>query len=157
MYYGTFLNEMVNVAKDFGGYTFKTGGDEVIVIFPESGCFAHTDGAILCGLMMIEVIKKVVSPFLQAQRLPSLKCRVSADHGTATIVEVEGIVPPFELVGNFMNYAGKFLKFAEENGMVIGENLFKLIHTDYRIACRLKGRLSDYGDYKYYSVDYELP
>ena len=157
-YYEPFLNEMVNVANDFGGYPFKTAGDEVIVFFPETGSFAFADNSIICGLMMIETVRKVISPFLETQGLPSLTCRVSTDYGEVTLVRIDGMIPPVDYVGNVMNFAGKFLKKADENTMLIGQNLFEVIYTDYRLACALKGELDPDGEtYKFYQVNYKLP
>jgi class 3 adenylate cyclase len=156
IYYDVFLNEMTAISNDFGGITFKSMGDELQVLFLKTkGFFRFADNVIACGLMMIEVVKNVVSPFLEYQGLPSLRCRISADYGDASLIKIDGAILSFDYVGNFMNYAGKFIKDADENTMVIGQRLLEVIYTDYKIACKLKGELPiNHEQYKYYQLDY---
>ena len=84
-YYKTFLKEMIAVIEDFGGSTFKTAGDCVIGFFPESHGFQWADNAITCGLMIIEVVKNNISPYLKSKGLPELSCRIGADYGEAQV------------------------------------------------------------------------
>ena len=76
------------ISNDFDGITLKSMGDELQVLFLKTkSVFGFVDNAIACGLMMIEAVKNVVSPFLEYQELPSLRCRVSADYGDASLIK----------------------------------------------------------------------
>ena len=88
-YYESYLNEMISILEDFGGYTFKTSGDCVIAFFPASQGFQWADNVIRCGLMMIEVVKNNISPFLKSKGLPELACRIGADFGEAQIISLD--------------------------------------------------------------------
>ena len=159
LYYETFLNEMISITEDFGGSPFKTTGDCVIGFFPERHGFQWADNVILCGLMMIEVIKNNISPYLQSKGLPTLACRIGADYGEVQIIELYSQKIPFtiEVIGNVMNIAAKIQAKADTNEMCIGQNLSELIYTEYRIQCQPKGVLQFDGDtYKFYSVKCQI-
>ena len=158
MYYKTFLNEMIAVIEDFGGYPYKTVGDCVIGFFFEEGGFQWADSVIICGLMMIEVVKQNISPYLKSKGLPELECRVGADYGEAQIINLTGKEPlNAEVIGNVMNIAAKIQSCAGTNQMFIGQNLFELIHTPLRLCCEHKGNLDLNGKtYSYYKVNYKI-
>ena len=158
LYYGTFLDEMIAIIEDFGGYPFKTTGDCVIGFFLEKEGVAWADNVLICGLMMIEVVKQNISPYLKSKGLPELKCRVGADYGEAQIIKLTGKVPfNIEVIGNVMNIAAKIQSRAETNQMFIGQNLFELLYTDYRLCCEHKGNLHLNGEtYSYYKVNYKI-
>ena len=158
LYYGTFLNEMISVINDFGGYPYKTVGDCVVGFFPERRGFGWIDNTITCGLMMIEVVKNVVSPFTESNGLPPTECRIGSDCGEVIPVKLFGAAPSnIEVVGNVMNIAAKIQSKAETNTMYIGQNLCELIYTDYRLKCKFKGSIDLKGEsYKFYRVDYQV-
>lgn len=159
LYYETFLNEMISMIEDFGGSTFKTAGDCVIGFFPEERGFQWADNVIICGLMMIEVIKKNISPHLQSKGLPALECRIGADYGEVQVIKLssEKLLLKFEVVGSVMNVAAKIQAKADTNQMFIGQNLAELIYTDYREHCEHKGNLKFDGDtYEFYNVSYQI-
>jgi len=159
LYYETFLNEMISIIEDFGGYTFKTTGDCVIGFFPEEGGFQWADNVILCGLMMIEVVKNNISPYLESKGLPALECRIGADYGEAQVIKLSSQKLPFnvEVVGSVMNIAAKVQSNADTNQMFIGENLAEIIYAEYRVDCEYKGDLKFDGDtYKLFKVNYAL-
>lgn len=159
LYYGTFLDEMISVVNDFGGHTFKTAGDCVIGFFLEERGFQWADNVILCGLMMIEIVRKNISPYLQSEGLPALECRIGADYGKAQLIKLYSKKTPFnfEVIGNVMNIAAKIQSKAETNQMFIGENLAELIYTEYRVDCELKGKLKfDDSTYKVFKVNYQV-
>jgi len=159
LYYETFLNEMISVIEDFGGYPFKTTGDCVIGFFPEERGFQWADNVILCGSMMIEVVKNNISPYLQSKKLPPLECHVGADYGEAQVIKLSSQKLPFkvEVVGSVMNIAAKVQHEADTNQMVIGQNLAELIYTDYRVQCEHKGDLRfDNEAYKVFKVNYQI-
>jgi class 3 adenylate cyclase len=159
LYYETFLNEMISIIEDFGGYPFKTTGDCVIGFFLEEHGFQWCDNVILCGQMMIEVVKNNISPYLQSKGLPKLECRIAADYGEAQIIKLCSQKLPFslEVVGNVMNITAKILSKAETNQMFIGQNLAELIHTEYRVHCEHAGNLQfNSENYKFFKVNYQI-
>lgn len=149
---------MIAIIEDFGGYTFKTAGDCVIGFFLEKEGVAWADDVVICGLMMIEVVKQNVSPYLKSKGLPPLECRAGADYGEAHILKLTGKVPfNVEVVGNVMNVAAKIQSCAKTNQMFIGQNLFELLYTDYRLCCERKGNLDLNGEtYSFYKVNYKI-
>jgi class 3 adenylate cyclase len=157
LYYETFLNEMIAIIDDFGGNTFKTAGDCVIGFFPEGSGFQWVDNVILCGLMMIEVVEKNLSPYLESKGLPKLECRVGADYGEAQIIKLRSdrLSLNSEVVGSVMNVAAKIQGKADTNEMFIGENLTKRIYTDFRVCCEQKGEMGK-NNYKFFKVNYKM-
>ena len=159
LYYETFLNEMISVIEDFGGYPFKTTGDCVIGFFPEERGFQWADNVILCGLMMIEVVKNNISPYFQSKGLPTLECHIGADYGEAQVIKLSSQKLPFnvEVVGSVMNIAAKVQHEADTNQMVIGQNLAELIYTDYRVQCEHKKEMKFNNEtYKIFKVNYKI-
>lgn len=157
LYYETFLNEMIAIVEDFGGYPFKTTGDCVIGFFLEASGFQWVDNVILCGLMMIEVVEKNISPFVESQGLPKLECRVGADFGVAQEIKLRSDRIPFnfDVIGNVMNIAAKIQGKADTNQMFIGQSLFEQIYTDYRVSCEQKGEMNG-NHYKYFKVNHRI-
>ena len=155
LYYETFLNEMIAVLEDFGGSPFKTAGDCVIGFFPETSGFQWADNVILCGLMMIEVVEKNISPYVESKGLPKLECRIGADYGEAQTIKLQSDRIPFnfDAIGSVLNFAAKIQGKADTNQMFIGQNLAELIYTDFRVCCEEKGKLED-GNYRFFYVNY---
>jgi len=149
---------MISTIKDFGGYVFKTIGDCVLGFFVETGGFQWVDNAFVCGLMLIEVVREVVTPFLVSRDLPRLECRVGADYGEVVAVKTVRRVPfEIEAVGDVLNLAAKIQGKARPNSMSVGKRLAELIHTDFRLACNLQGTIPLNGEeYEYYEVKYRI-
>lgn len=158
LYYGIFLNEMIAIINDFGGYPYKTVGDCVVGFFPQLGGFGWVDRTIACGLMMIEVVKNVISDFTESKGLPPTECRIGADCGEVIPVKLTGRAQlHFEVVGNVMNIAAKIQSNANTNTMFIGQNLYEIIYTDYKLECHFINSINLNGErYKFYRVDYKL-
>jgi class 3 adenylate cyclase len=157
LYYKTFLNEMIAIVDDFGGYFFKTDGDRVIGFFPEASGFQWVDNVIICGLMMIEIVEKNISPYVESQGLPKLECRVGADYGEAQVIKLRTDKIPFnfDVIGSVMNIAAKIQGKAGTNQMFIGQNLAELIYTEYRVCCEQKGEMNG-SNYKFFKVNYRI-
>jgi class 3 adenylate cyclase len=157
LYYETFLNEMIAIVDDFRGYPFKTAGDCVIGFFPEESGFQWADNVILCGSMMIEIVQKNISPFVESHGLPKLECRVGADFGEAQIIKLRSNKIAFnvDVIGSVMNVAAKIQGKADTNQMFIGQNLAELIYTDYRLCCEQKGEMNG-TNYKFFKVNYPI-
>lgn len=158
--YKTFLNEMINVVKDFGGLVLDTPGDCVIAFFPCISSFlSPADNSILCGLMMIEVVRTSISSFFKVHGIPEIQCRVAADFGEVIVSNV-GISKYFEKVtffGDVMNVASKILAKTSPNTMFIGRKLLEVIHATYSSYCEEGNSLKlDDESYEIYSVNYSL-
>jgi class 3 adenylate cyclase len=158
VYYKSFLDEMISIVEDFGGTAFKTVGDCVIGFFPLSDGFQWADNVIRCGLTMIEVVNKNLSPFLKGKGLPELACRVGADFGEAQIINLDSKKLAFnvEVVGSVMNVAAKVQSQAGTNQIFIGHNLARLICTDYRQNCERKEMKIGEETYIAYHVNIQL-
>jgi class 3 adenylate cyclase len=160
VYYRSFVNEMTRVVRDLAGYVLKYVGDAVIGFFPSSNGFVNeADHTALCGLVMIEVCRATLSPYLQSKGLPEIACRVGADFGPVDVVAlaVTGAYLCVDLVGNVMNIAAKIQAKAGPNQYFIGDQLFKLAHTSYRTQCTRIGELQLPNlNYPYYHLDMNL-
>ena len=159
LYYETFLNEMISVIEDFGGSTFKTTGDCAIGFFPESEGFQWANNVVTCGLIMLEVVKNNIAPYLQSQGLPTLECRIGADYGEAHIIRIYSKKLPIniEVIGSVMNIAAKIQAQADTNQMFIGHNLAQMIYTTYRECCEDKGSLDFDGEkYRFFKVNCQI-
>lgn len=160
-YYKLFLDEMTRVVRDFGGLVLKHDGDSVIAFFPSSNGFVdEADNTLHCGLMIVEVCKGSLSPYLESIGLPPVSCRVSADFGEVTVMEtgVDGFYKTTDLYGDVMNIASRILGKTNANQVFIGERLFKLVHSSYRTSCIKRGdQIRGLNNaYSYYEVRFTL-
>lgn len=159
-YYRYFVNEMTRIVTDFKGFVLKFNGDSVIGFFPSFDGFVNeADHTALCGLVMIEVCRNTLSPYLQSKGIPPIACRVGADFGDVDVTEqgVAGVYVSVDMVGNVMNVAAKIQHQAQPNQCFIGDRLFKLVQSGYRTRCARIGELQLQNfKYPYYHLNMKL-
>jgi two-component system, OmpR family, response regulator ChvI len=129
-YYSIFINTMAILVKNYGAKIVKNAGDALIFYFPDSSDPAHEAAfkdILECFTAMI-LVRDIINAKLDAQNLPSVSYRISADYGkvevaTSTSSRTE------DLFGSPMNICAKINSMAEPNGIVIGGDLYQIIKS----------------------------
>ena len=129
-YYSLFLNSMSTIAKNFGARIIKNAGDCLIYYFPktsDSADIASFSDVLECCITMIEA-HRFMNSSLNAEGLPPLNYRISADYGMTEIAKSSTSAAD-DLFGSTMNRCAKINSKAKENGIVIGKELFEVISS----------------------------
>ena len=127
-YYEIFLNSMAKILQRFGGVVIKNGGDSLLYYFPESSRQNSNYGLISClecNLSMSES-HDYISKIIQKEDLPSLNYRISSDFGKVVIMSCPNSYS-IDLIGPSVNMSAKINNKAQNNGVVIGGDLYELV------------------------------
>lgn len=127
-YYEIFLNSMAKILPRFGGIVIKNQGDSLLFYFPESSNSQRKYGFISClecCLAMTEAHDPICK-ILKNENLPCLSYRVSADYGKTVIMNSSNSSTP-DLIGPPVNMCTKINHKAENNGFVIGGDLYQVV------------------------------
>jgi len=127
-YYSVFLNSMASIAKNYGAKIIKNAGDCLIYYFPDTSDKSNLQSfrnVLDCSLTMISA-HRVINAKLLEEKLPSLNYRISADYGEVEFARMQSSNTD-DLFGAAMNKCAKINSKAPPNGIVIGEELFKII------------------------------
>lgn len=130
-FYGAFINSLIEVASSFDSRVIKTGGDSVICYFPETrdcsnkSCFRKV---LQCGLEMIAARCRINSK-LQAEGLPAISYRISADYGKHEVVKAPANPAVRDLISTTMNVCSKINSLAPANCMRIGGDLYEIVKS----------------------------
>ncbi|UCC32968.1 MAG: adenylate/guanylate cyclase domain-containing protein [Candidatus Bathyarchaeota archaeon] len=156
----TLLNEMTNVTRDFGGTVLKYVEDCVVGFFvlPAVGWTQQLDRALLCTEMMQKVMEHSVGPIVQSEGLPAIGFRIGVDCGGVQVLSVraEGIYTEVDAFGDIVNVAKKICDKAESGEVLIGKNLWRLLHASRKMGCtKRKSLVSDGETYDLYSLEYQ--
>jgi class 3 adenylate cyclase len=156
-YYSIFLNAMATLVRNFGGKIIKNAGDALIYFFPGTADSSNNrlsafKDVLECGITMIAA-HRVINSKMQAERLPSLNYRISADYGIVAIAKSKSSQTN-DLFGSAMNMCAKINSKAPANGMVIGEDLYQLVKSlqDFRFKRVEKQPDTKYNQYPAYIV-----
>jgi class 3 adenylate cyclase len=129
-YYSVFLNAMATIVRNFGAKIIKNAGDCLIFYFPatsdSSDRVAFKD-VLECCLTMIEA-HRFVNSKLSEERLPPVNYRISADYGMVAIARSVSSGND-DLFGSTMNRCAKINSKAQDNGMVIGNDLHDIFQS----------------------------
>ncbi len=135
-YYEIFLNSMAKILPRFGGTVIKNQGDSLLYYFPESSKATKYGfmSCIECSLTLPEE-HDVVCESLEKEGLPRLNYRVSADYGKVVIMKPNNSAS-LDLIGPPVNMCSKINHLAQNNGVVIGGDLYQNIKDikDYRYS-----------------------
>jgi len=149
-YYAIFLNSMARIIRNFGAKIIKNAGDCLIYYFPRTfeskNRLAFTD-VIECGITMIAA-HRIINARLYEDRLPSLDFRISADYGELSTAKIASSAS-HDLFGSSMNICSKINSRAATNGMVIGQNLYRMLADNDEY---IMNEVDKYGLYSIYSV-----
>jgi two-component system, OmpR family, response regulator ChvI len=129
-YYSIFLNAMATIARNFGSQIIKNAGDCLIYYFPatsDSNDRIDFSDVLECCTTMIEA-HRFINAKLNEEALPPVSYRISADYG---MVEIARSITSAtdDLFGSTMNRCAKINSKAKENGMVIGDDLYRVIKS----------------------------
>jgi class 3 adenylate cyclase len=123
-YYEIFLNAMAALAKNFGANVIKNIGDALLFYFPNTSNTENITAfkEVLECCTAIIAAHEFINMRLEAEALPSVSYRISADYGR---VEVATTVTSGreDLFGPTVNMCAKINSQAEPNGIVIGGDL----------------------------------
>lgn len=160
---GAFAQEMANTVIKHGGLVLKFIGDAVIVYFVHSDRVHFTaDHAVRCAKSMQFVISEGINPILSQYDYPELHVRIGIDYGTNIVVRY-GSDPELshvDLMGRSMNMASKIQSAADPDQILIGEDVYRILHPNLQTEFELvvwkdinwKYRSLDTGDlYKVYA------
>lgn len=133
-----FLMQMAKAIDNFRGYVLKFVGDCVIGIFPADENFTSmADNAIQSAMTMRSVVEDVINPVFAEKGLPEIGCHIGLDIGTVQIDRIGATdVAAFDdLIGYPMNLTAKIQSQAGHNEILIGRNLFELLHCGWQEHC----------------------
>jgi CheY-like chemotaxis protein len=127
-YYEIFLNAMAALAKNFGANVIKNIGDALLFYFPNTSNTENITAfkEVLECCTAIIAAHEFINMRLEAEALPSVSYRISADYGR---VEVATTVTSGreDLFGPTVNMCAKINSQAEPNGIVIGGDLHEIM------------------------------
>ena len=133
-YYSVFINTIAAIARDFDATVIKNTGDSVIYYFPKTTDFSNNMSAFKsvfeCGLTMISVNPIINAKLKEEGALPNLSYRISADYGRVEVARSLTSTSE-DLFGPIVNLCAKINSKAEPNGMVIGNNLYKVVKAKF--------------------------
>jgi len=134
-YYEIFLNSIATILPKFGGAVIKNQGDSLLYYFPESSNPQRKYGFLSCLECSLAIIDAhdLICRKLELENLPCLNYRVSADYGKVAIMNTNNSSMP-DLIGPPVNMCSKINHRAENNGVVIGGDLYQVVKDlqDYR-------------------------
>ena len=131
-YYSIFINTMAAIARNSGANIIKNTGDSLIYYFPRASDPTHISafkGVIECGLTMIAV-NPIINAKLQEELLPPLCYRISADYGRVEVAKSLTSTTE-DLFGRTVSICSKINSKATPNGMVIGEDLYRIVKPSF--------------------------
>lgn len=133
-----FLMQMAKVIDNCKGFVLKYVGDCVVGYFKADNNFSGIcDNAIMAGMLMSEIIHGVINPVLKLKGLPEIGYHIGIDIGDAKITRIgaEGISSSHDLIGYVMNRTAKIQALSNKNQILIGESLYRLIHSNWQDMC----------------------
>src|SRR6476620_6235618 len=154
-FYSIFINAMANILRKYDARVIKTVGDGIISFFPKTKDTTNTDAfkdVLECCFSQIAESPNI-NKMLQEEKLPNIEYRISADYGRVEIAK-SGNLDIDDLFGSTVNFCSKINLRASRNGIVIGNDLYRIIRsiTQLEKSCRfeeLDGYYSGVGRYSY--------
>lgn len=126
--YSVFDNTMSKIINSHGGIIVKSMGDAVMYYFkasyPPSKKECHQ--AILCCLDMLDANAEL-NQQLTDKALSGINYRISAVYGSVMSASKNDV---HDIFGSTVNQCSKINRFAKTNGLVISEQIYKLIERD---------------------------
>ena len=121
---------MSTIAKNFGAEIIKNMGDALVFYYPLTSDHGNRDAfkdVLECSTTLIAA-RDIVNMKLHLEMLPPISYRVSVDYG---VVEIASSASSHakDLFGSTMNICAKINSKAEPNGIVIGDELYRLMKS----------------------------
>lgn len=128
-YYSIFLNAIATIIRNFEGRTIKNAGDALIYYFPSTTDSednpSNFQDVFECAFTMIAA-HQAINAKMQEEGLPPVNYRISAEYGMVEVAKSQSSQSE-DLFGSTMNICAKINGKAMPNGMVIGEDIFKMV------------------------------
>lgn len=142
-YYQHFLNLMSKVIIEFDGRIIKNVGDCLLFYFPITQ--THTDSIELrrcleCSIAMIQV-REFLCSHMKRDGLPCVSYRVSLDYGQVIPMKTSGS-DTLDIIGPAVNICSKINRFAADNGVVLGSDLYERVRRLDGFALKQIGEYS---------------
>jgi class 3 adenylate cyclase len=118
---------MASIAKNYGAKIIKNAGDCLIYYFSDTSDKSNPQSfrnVLDCSTTMVSA-HRVINARLLEEKLPSLNYRISADY-EVEFARMQSSKTD-DLFGAAMNKCAKINSKAPANGIVIGEEFFKII------------------------------
>ena len=127
----SFAQEMAYIAKRYDGFVLKFVGDAVLIYFVAGKkAIQVADNAIECAKSMITMIRKGINPILNQYDYPDLMVKIGIDFGTNIVVRYgsDSEKSHVDLIGPSLNIASKIQGLAKPNQILIGDDVYELLH-----------------------------
>ncbi len=130
-----FTYEMSSIVPKFHGHVLKYTGDGLIAYFPEPSFITKCDLALDCGLTMRKLIYEGLNLVFKETGLESVNVRVGIDAGDAFVLVLGNpeTKQHKDIIGEVISIASKIQSLADVGGVVVGDTMFKNLHTDWRL------------------------
>lgn len=130
MFYSIFINAIASILKKYNGRIIKTLGDGVISYFPQTADTSNIkafEDVVECCFAQIAKNPNINSTLRKAG-LPTIGYRISADYGRVEIAKSSASNIE-DLFGSTINFCSKINSKASVNGIVIGNDLYRIIKS----------------------------
>ncbi|MDE1763768.1 MAG: response regulator [Thaumarchaeota archaeon] len=125
-----FINSMALIVRNFDGTVIKNVGDSLLFYFPDT---SNSDSKGIfkkvfeCFAAMLDA-RPIVNTHLYQEGLPAVNYRISADYGRVEIARSRSSKQD-DLFGSTVSLCTKINPMAQKNGIIIGEDLYRIIHS----------------------------
>ena len=133
-----FLMQMAKAIDNHRGFVLKFVGDCAIGIFPaETNSTGMCDNSIQSAMTIRGLVEQVINPVFKEKGLPEVGFHIGVDVGEVFIdnvgaINIAGFV---DLIGYHMNRTAKIQAMAGHNDILLGENLFTMLHGNWQKYC----------------------
>ena len=147
-----FSHELSTVIESYEGYVLKYVGDAVIAFFLYGfNRYLTCNKSVECGKSMVMVLGEGINPILSKLKYPELSVKVGIDEGENGVVQYEyDQSSPIDILGYGINVAAKITSITEANGISVGENVFKPLHSN--LQSEFHELITSRNDWKYVNV-----
>lgn len=133
-YFEIFLNRIANILSTFDGFVIKNTGDGLLFYFPTDETDSKSfEKCINCCLSLTESRNKICEIF-QDEGLPKVDYRISIDYGRVILMKTNTCTY-IDMLGPPVNMAAKINHAADINSVVIGGDMYKMIHNLKNFVC----------------------
>jgi class 3 adenylate cyclase len=129
-FYEIYLNKISNILRNYQAKIIKTVGDGIISYFPDTVDTSNMrafQNVIECCFAQIDE-RFSINSILMEQRLPTIRYRISIDFGKVERARFEGFDSE-DLFGSTVNVCSKMNLFAPPNGIILGNDLYRIIKS----------------------------
>ena len=129
----SFAQEMAYTVTQFGGYMLKFVGDAVLAYFNAEHALVYpADNIVNCAKSMIRVMNEAINPVLNVNGYPMIAAKIGIDSGENIIVRYgsDKKKSHVDILGASMNMAAKIQSMAMPNQILIGGDVYDMLHPE---------------------------